>query len=187
MGAERKPPSAEMSPVTHLIWNALRSLGARRRTSASQRTRSGSVCAHDLPVLQVADVDAEHERPAAAGVAITEPPTDMPRGLREMQAADPRGACYASSKSPKDILYAGGSNEPRRCPAIRPARPRIPISRPGVDAPRFFADCGSYRRGATPRWMGETRGVRRLRKRKAQLIVDRAQGRRSGRPGFGTR
>jgi predicted enzyme related to lactoylglutathione lyase len=41
--------------------------------------------------LQVADVDAEHERLAAAGVAITDPPADMPWGLREMSFTDPDG------------------------------------------------------------------------------------------------
>ena len=41
--------------------------------------------------LQVADVDAEHERLAAAGVDVTDPPADMPWGLREMSFLDPDG------------------------------------------------------------------------------------------------
>jgi predicted enzyme related to lactoylglutathione lyase len=54
-------------------------------------TRAGRFAPTTCLWLQVADVDAEHERLAAAGVAITEPPTDMPWGLREMQATDPEG------------------------------------------------------------------------------------------------
>ena len=41
--------------------------------------------------LQVADVDREHERLAAAGVDVTDPPADMPWGLREMSFLDPDG------------------------------------------------------------------------------------------------
>ena len=41
--------------------------------------------------LQVHDLDAEHARLAAAGVTISEPPADMPWGLREMSFSDPDG------------------------------------------------------------------------------------------------
>ena len=41
--------------------------------------------------LQVADVDREHARLAAAGVDVTDPPADMPWGLREMSFLDPDG------------------------------------------------------------------------------------------------
>ena len=41
--------------------------------------------------LQVADVDSEYERLAGAGVEITDPPADMPWGLREMSFLDPDG------------------------------------------------------------------------------------------------
>ena len=41
--------------------------------------------------LQVADIDAEHARLAAAGVNVTDPPADMPWGLREMSFTDPDG------------------------------------------------------------------------------------------------
>jgi predicted enzyme related to lactoylglutathione lyase len=41
--------------------------------------------------LQVPDVDAEHARLLAAGVAVTAPPETMPWGLREMWIEDPDG------------------------------------------------------------------------------------------------
>jgi catechol 2,3-dioxygenase-like lactoylglutathione lyase family enzyme len=41
--------------------------------------------------LQVRDVDAEHRRLTAAGVAVDEPPEDRPWGLREMWIHDPDG------------------------------------------------------------------------------------------------
>lgn len=41
--------------------------------------------------LQVRDVDAEHDRLAAAGAAVNEPPADMPWGLREMDVEGPDG------------------------------------------------------------------------------------------------
>ena len=41
--------------------------------------------------LQVPDVDAEHERLAAAGVTIASSPETMPWGLREMWIEDPDG------------------------------------------------------------------------------------------------
>lgn len=41
--------------------------------------------------LQVPDLAAEHDRLAAAGVTITEPPNRKPWGLDEMWAADPDG------------------------------------------------------------------------------------------------
>lgn len=41
--------------------------------------------------LQVPDLAVEHERLAAAGVTIIEPPRRMPWGLDEMWAADPDG------------------------------------------------------------------------------------------------
>jgi predicted enzyme related to lactoylglutathione lyase len=41
--------------------------------------------------LQVADVDAEHDRLAGAGVTVTAPPETMPWGLRECWIADPEG------------------------------------------------------------------------------------------------
>lgn len=41
--------------------------------------------------LQVPDVDAEHERLAAAGVTVLESPETMPWGLRECWVADPDG------------------------------------------------------------------------------------------------
>jgi predicted enzyme related to lactoylglutathione lyase len=41
--------------------------------------------------LQVADLEAEHQRLAAAGVEIVEPPAEMPWGLVEMEVHDPDG------------------------------------------------------------------------------------------------
>lgn len=41
--------------------------------------------------LQVSDVDAEHERLAAAGVDVVRPPQTEPWGLRECWIADPDG------------------------------------------------------------------------------------------------
>ncbi len=41
--------------------------------------------------LQVPDVDAEHDRLRAAGVAVAAPPETMPWGLRECWVADPDG------------------------------------------------------------------------------------------------
>jgi predicted enzyme related to lactoylglutathione lyase len=41
--------------------------------------------------IQVPDVDAEHDRLASLGVEITDPPADMPWGLREMSFLDPDG------------------------------------------------------------------------------------------------
>lgn len=42
-------------------------------------------------VLEVADVDARHERLVAAGVAVAEGPTDQPWGHRSVVVEDPDG------------------------------------------------------------------------------------------------
>jgi predicted enzyme related to lactoylglutathione lyase len=52
--------------------------------------------------LQVPDVDAEHARLVDAGVAVTQPPTTMPWGLREMVATDPDGAQLRVIEVPPD-------------------------------------------------------------------------------------
>lgn len=52
--------------------------------------------------LQVADVTAEHERLAAAGVTITEPPRRRPWGLIEMLATDPDGHRLCIVEVPED-------------------------------------------------------------------------------------
>jgi catechol 2,3-dioxygenase-like lactoylglutathione lyase family enzyme len=50
--------------------------------------------------LQVADVDAEHERLAAAGVDIRRPPETEPWGLRECWIADPDGVAIVLVEVP---------------------------------------------------------------------------------------
>ncbi len=52
--------------------------------------------------LQVADVDAEHDRLAAAGVTVLEPPATMPWGLRECWLADPDGTRLCLVEVPPD-------------------------------------------------------------------------------------
>jgi predicted enzyme related to lactoylglutathione lyase len=52
--------------------------------------------------LQVPDVDAEHARLVDAGVAVTQPPTTMPWGLREMVVTDPDGAQLRIIEVPPD-------------------------------------------------------------------------------------
>jgi predicted enzyme related to lactoylglutathione lyase len=52
--------------------------------------------------LQVADVDAEHRRVAAAGAAVLEEPADMPWGLREAWVADPDGLRICLVQVPDD-------------------------------------------------------------------------------------
>ncbi|MBP7403104.1 MAG: VOC family protein, partial [Clostridia bacterium] len=43
------------------------------------------------PDVQVADVDAEHERITALGAVIIEPPASYPWGSRSMEFRDPDG------------------------------------------------------------------------------------------------
>ncbi len=52
--------------------------------------------------LQVRDVAAEHERLAAAGVAIVRPPRKEPWGLVEMWIADPDGVAIVLVEIPAD-------------------------------------------------------------------------------------
>jgi catechol 2,3-dioxygenase-like lactoylglutathione lyase family enzyme len=52
--------------------------------------------------LQVPDLEAEHERLAAAGVAIDSPPKRMPWGLAEMWARDPEGVRLVLVEVPED-------------------------------------------------------------------------------------
>lgn len=52
--------------------------------------------------LQVPDVDAEHARLVAAGVAILQPPTTMPWGLRECELAAPEGTHLHLVEIPED-------------------------------------------------------------------------------------
>ena len=52
--------------------------------------------------LQVPDVAAEHERLAAAGVTVTDPPRRMPWGLIEMWATDPDGHRLCVVEVPED-------------------------------------------------------------------------------------
>lgn len=50
--------------------------------------------------LQVPDVGAEHERLAAAGVEVLQPPVTQPWGLRECWVADPDGVRIALIEVP---------------------------------------------------------------------------------------
>lgn len=52
--------------------------------------------------LQVADVDAEHQRLARRGATILAPPADMPWGLRESWVADPDGLRICLVQVPGD-------------------------------------------------------------------------------------
>jgi len=52
--------------------------------------------------LQVRDVDDEHERLAAAGVDVVEPPVDKPWGLREARVRDPDGLLLVLVQVPDD-------------------------------------------------------------------------------------
>jgi predicted enzyme related to lactoylglutathione lyase len=52
--------------------------------------------------LQVRDVDAEHERLAAAGVRVLRPPMTEPWGLIEMWIEDPDGVRIAIVEVPAD-------------------------------------------------------------------------------------
>jgi predicted enzyme related to lactoylglutathione lyase len=52
--------------------------------------------------LQVRDVAAEHERLAAAGVRVTQPPRREPWGLVEMWIEDPDGVRIAVVEVPED-------------------------------------------------------------------------------------
>ena len=52
--------------------------------------------------LQVADVDAEHERLRERGVDIQRPPTTEPWGLRECWIADPDGMQIRLIEVPDD-------------------------------------------------------------------------------------
>jgi predicted enzyme related to lactoylglutathione lyase len=52
--------------------------------------------------LQVRDVDAEHDRLAAVGATVLEPPADMPWGLREAWVADPDGLRICLVQVPED-------------------------------------------------------------------------------------
>jgi lactoylglutathione lyase len=51
----------------------------------------GAGWAHGEVAFFVEDVDAEHERLAAAGVEVLAPPTDRPWGERTLHVADPDG------------------------------------------------------------------------------------------------
>jgi predicted enzyme related to lactoylglutathione lyase len=66
---------------------------------------AGGATAGGAPVqlwLQVADVDAEHERLAAGGASVVAPPADMAWGLREMWVADPDGLHICVVQVPDD-------------------------------------------------------------------------------------
>jgi uncharacterized glyoxalase superfamily protein PhnB len=52
--------------------------------------------------LQVVDVDAEHDRLAATGVAVLQAPATMPWGLRECWVADPDGVRLCLVTVPDD-------------------------------------------------------------------------------------
>jgi catechol 2,3-dioxygenase-like lactoylglutathione lyase family enzyme len=52
--------------------------------------------------LQVRDVDGEHQRLAAAGATIAEPPRDQPWRLREMRVLDPDGLTLVLVQVPED-------------------------------------------------------------------------------------
>jgi predicted enzyme related to lactoylglutathione lyase len=51
---------------------------------------------------QVRDLDAEHDRLAAAGASVLAPPADMPWGLRECWIADPDGVRICLVEVPDD-------------------------------------------------------------------------------------
>ena len=53
--------------------------------------------------VRVEDVDAHHERAAAAGAEILSPPTDYPYGERQYSAADPGGHSWTFSQSIADV------------------------------------------------------------------------------------
>ena len=65
---------------------------------------SGSTAAQGVVTLwlQVPDLAAEHERLAAAGVTITDPPQRMAWGLDEMWALDPDGHRLCLVEVPED-------------------------------------------------------------------------------------
>jgi catechol 2,3-dioxygenase-like lactoylglutathione lyase family enzyme len=52
--------------------------------------------------LQVRDVDAEHDRLAALGVEVVEPPVDQPWGLREARVRDPDGLLLVLVETPPE-------------------------------------------------------------------------------------
>lgn len=67
-------------------------------------SRSGSTAAQGVVTLwlQVPDVAAEHDRLAALGVDIVDPPAQMPWGLVEMWATDPDGHRLCIVEVPPD-------------------------------------------------------------------------------------
>lgn len=67
-------------------------------------SRSGSAAAQGVVTLwlQVPDVAAEHDRLAALGVDIVDPPAQMPWGLVEMWATDPDGHRLCIVEVPPD-------------------------------------------------------------------------------------
>ena len=75
-----------------------------------------SACAAGNPVmiwLQVRNVNAKHERLAAAGARILREPVAEPWGLTEMWIEDPDGVRSLSLKSPP-ITRSAGTRDPHR-------------------------------------------------------------------------
>ena len=54
-------------------------------------------------MVRVDDVDAHHDRAAAAGAQIALPPTDYPYGERQYTAEDPGGHRWTFSQSVADV------------------------------------------------------------------------------------
>ena len=66
-------------------------------------TDGGSGESASAVMVRVEDADAHHERAAAAGARIVNPPTDYPYGERQYTAEDPGGHRWTFSQSVADV------------------------------------------------------------------------------------
>jgi uncharacterized glyoxalase superfamily protein PhnB len=71
---------------------------------------SGSGGAHST-MVRVQDADAHHERAAAAGAQVVNPPTDYPYGERQYTAVDLGGHPWTFSQSTADVDPADWGGE----------------------------------------------------------------------------